>query len=443
MLALPPPDSPPGGDTTRQPHGRQAFALPAANIQKPNKRVFFFGNRLFNTNWTIAPATAKNFDGVGPTFNRVSCSGCHLFDGRGRPPAANQTDNFSILLKVGVADGEGNIAPHPDFGGQLQDNAIDGVAREGRWRVAYEELPGRFADGDAYSLRRPTVIIDSAAPPRPNLRTSARVAPAIAGVGLLEAVDEADIIARADPRDANGDGISGRAAQVARKGALANGADGNKALGRFGWKAAVASLTEQNALAAWQDIGLTNPLFPDENCLPAQADCAAAATGDSLDLREDFLRKLTDYTRLLAVPARRAPQSAAAIRGGEVFAASGCASCHTPTMRAGDGADILPELRGQVFHPYTDLLLHDMGEGLADEFGEGDASGREWRTAPLWGLGLVPAVNGHSFYLHDGRARNIEEAILWHGGEAASARESYKALTRQQRADLQTFINSL
>lgn len=261
---------------------------------------------------------------------------------------------------------------------------------------------------------------------------SPRVAPALVGMGLLEAVPEAAILARADAEDADGDGISGRAART-----------GDGALGRFGWKAAAPSLLVQNARAALHDIGLTTPLLPENNCPAAQTLCAAAPGGGEPEVSGEFLEKLTKYARLLAVPARRGAKTAAALRGAEVFARIGCGGCHSPTMRTGKGGDILPELRGQVFHPYTDLLLHDMGAGLADNRPEGAANGKEWRTAPLWSLGLTPMVNGHNLYLHDGRARGLEEAILWHAGEAKKAQESYRHLQKPDRKNLLAFLRSL
>ncbi|HEX9648783.1 MAG TPA: di-heme oxidoredictase family protein, partial [Alphaproteobacteria bacterium] len=264
---------------------------------------------------------------------------------------------------------------------------------------------------------------------------SPRVAPATIGLGLLEAVPEATILALADPADADGDGVSGRPNRVAGE------VGGGIALGRFGWKANQPSLRRQNAAAALGDIGLTSTLFPDENCAAPQDACRAAKSGGAPELSDAFLDKLTLYTRLLAVPRQRGADAEPVRHGEQLFRAAGCAACHMPTLVT--GAHPLAELAGQVIHPFTDLLLHDMGEGLADGRPDFAATGREWRTAPLWGLGLVETVNGHTYFLHDGRARNLAEAILWHGGEAEAARERFRALPRGDREALLAFLRSL
>jgi CxxC motif-containing protein (DUF1111 family) len=257
----------------------------------------------------------------------------------------------------------------------------------------------------------------------------------VIGLGLLEAVPRATLEALADPDDRDGDGISGRVNHIAND-------DGTTRAGRFGWKANVASLREQNAGAALGDLGLTTPELPVENCPPVQTSCAAAPTGGSPEISAEFLDKLTLYTRLLAVPAQRDSGDWRVRHGQRLFREAGCAACHLPTLRTGPDAP-LPELVDQTFHPFTDLLLHDMGDELADGRPDHDADGREWRTPPLWGIGLVEIVNGHSFLLHDGRARDLAEAILWHGGEGAAAREAFRTMSAEDRAALLRFLASL
>ena len=243
-------------------------------------------------------------------------------------------------------------------------------------------------------------------------------------------------MAQADPDDANGDGISGRANRVW------NPVTQKEELGRFGWKANVASLLQQSAGAANGDIGLTSRWFPEQNCTAAQVACKAATHGDEPELSDAFLTKLVFYLQTLAVPARRDSDSPAVARGEQLFADAGCGACHSPRLRTAEQAQ--PALlANQTFAPYTDLLLHDLGEGLADGRPDFQADGREWRTAPLWSLGLVPHVNGHSLYLHDGRARSLEEAILWHGGEAAAAQQAFRAAPRDHREALIAFLESI
>jgi CxxC motif-containing protein (DUF1111 family) len=426
-----------GGGTTRAIATDKAFSFPAANLRREHQRPFFFGNRLFNTNWTTAPASVRSFDGLGPTYNRVSCSGCHTRDGRGQPPASGEGPMDSMLVRLSVPDGAGGALAHPAYGDQLNERAIPGVPPEGRVRISYEAVEGRYGDGTPYSLRRPRyALVDLAfGPLGEGAMISPRVAPAVVGLGLLEAVPVETLEALSDPDDRDGDGISGRLNRILTD-------DGTTRAGRFGWKANVATLREQNAGAALGDIGLTTPERPEENCPPLQEACAAALTGGAPEVSAEFLDKLTLYTRLLAVPAQRDGEDPRIRHGQSLFREAGCAACHVPTLRTGPDAP-LPELAAQTFHPFTDLLLHDMGEELADGRPDRAADGREWRTPPLWGIGLLERVNGHSFLLHDGRARGLAEAILWHGGEGEDAREAFRTMDAQDRAALLAFLGSL
>lgn len=430
----------PGGALTRIADNRNAFALPAPGLSAKELRDFNFGNRLFNTNWVAAPASVAAFDGLGPTFNRVSCSGCHVRDGRGRPPIDGEKELLSMLLRLSVPgrDTHGGPKPHPAYGDQLNDRALPGVPAEARVEIRYREIAGRFNDGTPYSLRAPEYRLHDPAFGEfgDDLMISPRTAPHMLGMGLLEAVAEADLIARADPDDTNGDGISGRPNRVF------NPVTQREELGRFGWKANVASLLQQSAGAANGDIGLTSRWFAEQNCPPVQSACAQAASGGEPELGDAYLAKLVFYLRTLAVPAQRSGDDAQLKLGESVFERARCSACHAPQLRTADNAE--PALlAAQTFAPYTDLLLHDMGEGLADHRPDFAANGREWRTAPLWGLGLVPEVNGHSHYLHDGRARGLAEAILWHGGEAEGAQRAFRAASREERAALIAFLQTL
>jgi CxxC motif-containing protein (DUF1111 family) len=263
------------------------------------------------------------------------------------------------------------------------------------------------------------------------------------GLGLLEAVADEDLLAHADPDDANGDGISGRPNRVWSAG------QGRVMLGRFGWKAGEPTMNDQSSHAMAGDVGIGNPIAPAAwgDCTAAQAACRAAPTGnssryDDLEAPREVMDQILFYARNLAVPARRAADDPTVLRGKQLFYETGCIGCHVPKLATRRDWEV-PALGGQLIWPYTDLLLHDMGEGLADHRPEGSADGREWRTPPLWGTGLTETVNGHTYFLHDGRARNLTEAILWHGGEAQAARDAFTAMSKADRDAMLAFLNSL
>jgi CxxC motif-containing protein (DUF1111 family) len=412
------------GAATVESASADAFGFPISGLAPERRDAFFVGNALFRGVWVAAPASTEGRDGLGPLFNADSCSACHLRDGRGRPPVADDEPFLGLILRVG---------PHAVYGDQIQPSALPGRRGEARPRVRYEEIEGTYADGAPFRLRRPAYRLEAPAygDLPPDLPLSPRVAPALVGLGLLEAIPEASLLARADPDDRDRDGVSGRPNR---------GAGG--ALGRFGWKASRASVAEQNAAALQGDLGLTSPLFPGENATPAQGLAPSPRTGGAHEVDDVQLRVLEAYVKTLAVPARRAPDAPAVRRGRALFQAAGCGACHVPTHVTGVDPRF-PELAGLTIHPYTDLLLHDLGPGLADGRPDGQATGSEWRTPPLWGLGLLRAVSGHTFLLHDGRARDAAEAILWHGGEAAAAREFFRRLPAVDRAALLAFLDDL
>ena len=428
-----------GGATTVFDSTANAFSLSARNMSFDRRQRFVVGNSFFNKNWVAAPSSTASRDGLGPTFNARSCSTCHRKDGRGRPPGPGE-EFTSMLLRLslpGVGAHGGPLAAGP-YGDQLQPQSIAEVPAEGAPRVSYVERPGQFADGAAYSLRVPTYTIESPGlgPLPAGLLISPRVAPAMIGMGLLAAIPEADLLARADPDDSDGDGISGRPNHVW------DAAAGKPALGRFGWKANQPSVRQQTAGAFLGDMGISSSLFTEQNCPEGQAACATAQTGGAPEIDDDLLADVVFYSSTLAVPARRDLDDPAARRGEQQFLAAGCDACHTPRQRTA-ADDPLIEAAGQTIFPYTDLLLHDMGPDLADGRPDYEASGSEWRTPPLWGVGLVETVNGHSDFLHDGRARSLMEAVLWHGGEAEAARDAVLALSADERADLDAFLRSL
>ena len=406
------------------------------------------GNSFFRSPWVSSPSSTTARDGLGPLFNANACQGCHIKDGRGHPPDAQSLNAVSMLIRLSIAD-DGSaehaalrqrlgVIPEPTYGNQLQDAANPGVAAEAKIRVSYRPVPIRFADGSVVELRQPELHISQLAygELHPDSQLSARIAPPMIGLGLLEAIAEVDILANADPDDRNADGIRGRANQVW------NQAQGQTTLGRFGWKAGQPSLAQQNAAAFAHDMGLTSAMEGLDNCSARQIDCLQAANGGTEEVSANIFASVQFYSRNLAVPARRDIDQPQARRGQALFTDAGCTACHVPSFTTASKA-AEPELAGQKIYPYSDLLLHDMGQGLADNRPEFSASGRDWRTPPLWGLGLTEQVSGHTQLLHDGRARNVLEAILWHGGEAEAAKQHVLNFDAEQRSALLAFLNTL
>ncbi len=452
-------DKPGGGATSRgSTDTANAFSLSSGNIGFRHELNFKIGNAIFRKTWVSAPSSTDASDGLGPLFNSRGCQNCHLKDGRGHPPLSadvpDQSGSMLIRLSVPPSTAEEKAAlaahklasiPDPVYGGQLQDFAIQGFEAEGKANVTYEEKPVTLADGETLSLRAPSYeIVDLGyGPMRPDVMLSPRVAPPMIGLGLLEAVPEEQILARADPDDADGDGISGKPNHVWSQ------EQGKVMLGRFGWKANVPTIVDQSASAFSGDIGISTTLHPSGagECTEKQEKCMNAPSGNSpkyqnVEIGDELFKLVTFYSQNLAVPARRNPDDPEVLKGKALFYEIGCASCHQPKFMTGEAPN-QPHLSNQLIYPYTDMLLHDMGEGLADNRPDGDAGGTEWRTAPLWGVGLTETVSGHTLFLHDGRARNLTEAILWHGGEAKPARDAFAALPKVDRDRLLAFVNSL
>lgn len=445
---------PGGAATVRARPNSDAFSQSSGNMAFDNEMDFKLGNALFRKTWVAAPSSTKASDGLGPIYNARGCQDCHLKDGRGHPPAGPEDAAVSMFLRVSVPGGpspEGieewlATQAHPAYGGQLQDFAIQGLAPEGRMTIDYTEEAVTLADGSAVSLRRPAYGIADPAhgAPGDDILLSPRVAPQMIGLGLLEAIPAADIAALADPADADGDGISGRLSIVP------SAEFGVPMIGRFGFKGGTPSVREQSAAAFSGDMGLSTPLHPDPfgECTALQSDCRAAPVGqepglrDGLEVDGQSLDLVTFYSRNLGVPERRKVGDPQVLHGKEVFYTLGCTGCHAPKFVT-QRLDGQPEQSFQLIWPYTDLLLHDMGEGLADNRPEGRATGSEWKTPPLWGIGLTEQVSGHATFLHDGRARSLLEAILWHGGEAQAQRDAVVALPTPDREALVAFLESL
>lgn len=395
-----------------------AFEQPAAGLTPAERRRHGEADLLFDR--THIPRGGDRGDGLGPLFIADSCIACHVRNGRGR------ASSDESLVRVALRQAGGH-APLPGLGHQLQDKAVLGAAPEAAVRIGWRPvtLPG------AAGLRRPEIALQAPDQPLDAARVarSLRMAPPLVGMGLLEAVPESALVALADPDDADHDGISGRIHW------LADGAAGRRP-GRFGWKAITASVREQTAAAYLNDMGVTTPASPG-------SDRAADGRPADIDNREFDL--VTYYSQTLGAPRTGRPAGSAVVRRGQrLFRELECARCHVPQLQtASAGAVAAAALRGQTIWPYTDLLLHDMGPGLDDGVAELAASSREWRTAPLWGIGLTQKINPQATFLHDGRARNLAEAILWHGGEASRSRDRYLALAPGERAALLRWLRQL
>ncbi|HEX6272962.1 MAG TPA: di-heme oxidoredictase family protein [Polyangiaceae bacterium] len=430
----------PGGDTTNVLlFGSKAFTRAAENVTREHERSFFSGNSFFNSAWVQAPASTTARDGLGPLFNARSCSSCHFEDGRGRPPLTDDEAFSSMLLRIGTGALADDGAPEVDpmYGGQLQPLAIAGVSGEGTPRQSSSVTSGTYPDGEPYELLAPTYWVDAQAygTPADGLALSPRVAPQMIGLGLLEAIPEERLLELSDPDDRDGDGISGRPNLVV------DAASGEFVVGRFGWKSEQPTVRQQSAGAFNGDIGITTSVFPEHDCTDAETDCVAATSGGEPEATDAVLDAVATYSRLLAPPARARYAEPSVLEGKELFSELGCAACHTPSHVTGPSD--LEELAGQKIWPYTDLLLHDMGQALSDDRPSYGAQGSEWRTPPLWGIGRIPQVNGHDRLLHDGRARGVAEAILHHGGEGASARDAFMALSSDERRKVVEFVESL
>lgn len=423
-----------GGETTIFSSGPDAFTFPLANLGAAGLADHFLADGAFGQQFVTAPAS--QFGGIGPLFNQNSCEGCHIRNGRGNIPQFDNDPNSGLLLRISVPGigSNGGVLPVPGFGGQLQNKAIFGTRAEGKLSKSEIAQLVTYLDGLNTTLTKPTYnITDPYQPLPPYVLISPRIAPPVHGLGLLEAISEMDIFALADEDDANNDGISGKPNMVWD--ILAN----TTKLGRFGWKAEQPTAGQQAADAAHNDMGLTNFYFPTEHC-NGQPNCIDGLQ-TSLDIDDETTNLLAFYFQTLAVPAQRNYDKPAVIRGKKLFTSLNCGSCHTPKHIT--GSHKISELSFQTIYPYTDLLLHDMGEGLDDNRPSFQANGREWRTPPLWGIGLTQVVNSKATFLHDGRAKTLEEAILWHGGEAEQSVNDFKSLTETERTDLIEFLKSL
>jgi CxxC motif-containing protein (DUF1111 family) len=436
----------PGGETTKKSVSGRTFIHPAQNVPLMKQLDFWDGFSFFRDPWIASPSITKDRDGLGPLFNARSCKTCHVDGGRGKPAIHGEKAPPALLIRFLNIN---KYMADSRYGGQLQPFSVrlshskltEPLLPEGQVKVYYDEIKGFYDDGDEYTLRKPRYelsdlnygVLDS------DTRISARYAPAVYGMGLLDAISEQDLLSLQDINDVNGDGISGKYNRVQ------NTTTGKLEIGRFGFKGHHPTLKQQIADAFLNDIGITNPVFSKETCLSHQVACKQAGSVDP-DHVLDIPKKLHDLTvymgQTIAVPKPRDLDSQKSRYGRNLFYKIGCQNCHTPRFTTIKDYPI-SELADQTIWPYTDLALHDMGAGLADEGIENLAQGNEWRTPPLWGIGMQQRVQGFSAFLHDGRARTIEEAILWHGGEAANQQKIFTQLSKQDRKALLYFINQI
>lgn len=479
-----------GGDTTDlgASHSSHAFSAPASNLSAAHLESHLLGDAAFEFDFVAAPnAEHPERDGLGPAFNNTACVKCHQADGRGTPPMDQDGwqrlgSNESLFLRISVEDNETALCGESaqasaannwcapvavaGFGLQLFHRGVVDLRTDSPYRgqvdvlYQYQSHEVTYADDDSVILRKPVFKLvspwdaaaeDSDSPNpvsallQPAVKLSPRIGPPVFGQGLLEAIREADVLALADADDVDGDGISGRANYVFDPLKSHQGDTRPVSLGRFGWKANNPHALAQSLGAFNHDMGITNYLFPEESIAGTTLfDDYAVATGllsDNREVSDVIANAVTLYVQTLHVPARRNIEDPAVRRGAGLFHEVGCSDCHTPSFMTGEHE--IAELSGQKIFPFTDMLLHDMGDGLADDRQDFLASGREWQTRPLWGIGLTKTVNPLAGFLHDGRARNLEEAILWHGGEAQASREGFRLLAKADRRALIAFLNSL
>jgi len=492
-----------GGETTtfdasESGHG---FSTPAPNLSDANLALHLEGDVSFETAFTTAPNTEHpDLDGLGPVFNNADCNSCHQRDGRNSTPMVQAGKDriklgseAGLFLRISKTPAEpctlgtkanDYCAPIgvPNFGGQLfhrgvlkarpdwEDNLFGGQADV---YLSYETKQVTYPDGSSITLKKPLFAVENPYDAPGETLNSANVTSEllqddvlmgwrnglpIFGLGLLEAIPEADILALVDIDDADGDKISGRANLVFDAVKAQAGDPNPVSLGRFGWKANTPSVRVQSLGALRGDIGITNPLFPDESIVgTALHDSYLTRTGFT-DTGEDesgapeasaeFSDSVVFYAETLAVPARRNIESLDVREGARLFEQLNCTGCHKAsfvTKSTGNigGLPMAEALKGQTIYPFTDMLLHDMGDELADGRPDFLANGNEWRTRSLWGIGLTQTVNPQAGFLHDGRAATLEEAILWHGGESEQSRDDFMALNQSEREQVVDFLMSL
>lgn len=466
-----------GGDTGISIISSESYSMPSSNLTASRKGDFFVGNAFFKQPWVVAPASTDSRDGLGALFNVAACQSCHVKDGRGHAPMTANDDADSLLIRLAMpatTDEQRQQLQnsliekvvHPNYGGQLQDRGIQGVPAEARIKIQWTDKPVTFADGHVETLRAPTFHLTNPGYGAfdETMMVSPRIALPMIGLGLLDQIPDADIKKQAVINQKAANKKSDNSGNLIRGkfNVAMDPQTGKVGLGRFGWKAGQTKLLTQNQSAFNEDMGLTSSIRPHESCMPTQTACLKATTGAdeqgngklAVEVSDDVAKFVEFYTRNLAVPHRRNADDKQVLAGKKRFYDMGCQSCHTPRYQLPKTKDNHLEQHGQIIYPYTDLLLHDMGDDLADRTIAGKlppkdaqveflANSYEWRTPALWGIGLAQTVDPQATFLHDGRARTLMEAVLWHGGEAARQRDQVLKLDKQGRAELNAFLKSL
>lgn len=417
-----------------------AFGKEIPGLSFEDKLAFTSGNALFTSVWTPVDIVNNNnstTDGLGPTFNAVNCAGCHVKDGRGKPHVNGENSNgFLMRLSTSNNPNTGPVA-HANYGKQIQDRAINNVSYEGKINVTYTNLNRNYPDGTPYVLRKPNyTIIDKQFGELSDIKMSPRVGQQVIGLGLIDAITRESIEANIDIGDSNNDGIIGKANYIIDE------LSGELKIGKFGWKANQPTLRQQVADAFNGDMGLSTSIFSEQNCPDSQTLCNESQIGGEPEVTNSQLNDVIFYQSALAVPKRRNFMDQNVLEGKVLFREADCIKCHATNFTTGDSSEN-NYVEGVLIHPFSDFLLHDMGQDLADYRSDYLANGSEWRTQPLWGIGLISTVNNHTNFLHDGRARNIEEAILWHGGEADKSKIKFMNLNAIDRNKLIEYVNSL
>ncbi|HUJ09341.1 MAG TPA: di-heme oxidoredictase family protein [Verrucomicrobiae bacterium] len=405
----------------------KAFEQMAPNAAPASGQLFMLGRRLHHTDFLSGahsepdnPIFTNHVGQAGPMYIQTSCMGCHINNGRGLPPAVGQPLSTALIEVGSDADG----APDPVYGSVLLMQNVNGPSEGTATIASYTITTNTYGDGTVYTLQKPNYAFS----PHTPAFFSVRFARPLVGLGLLEAIRESDILALADPSDADHDGVAG---------CIQTATDpwtGQPRLGRFGYKAAGFSVEHFVCAALNLELGVTTPIFPHLFNGPDPF--------GPPEVTADEANQWTRYLSALGVNARRDLRNSATLHGEQLFITADCAKCHTPTFTTSPYHP-MAELRNQIIHPYSDLLLHDLGPGLADNLNQGNASGAQWRTSPLWSIGLTAGVAGGEAYLHDGRARTLEEAILWHGGEAEASKEAFRTMSASDRTALIAFLKSL
>jgi len=416
---------------------QNSLLIPIDNLNDEELDKFYLGKSFFRIPWVEAPSATTARDGLGALFNANSCTSCHKKNGEGDVYNKNGFTSRSLVVRLSIDSNKSEyrdvlekdgFIPEPNYGSQLSINSVHGVKPEGKAEVKYQKIDIKLSENETVILNKPIVSLKNLNYGELNKSTniSLRKAPALIGLGLIELISDREILKNVDEFDKNSDGISGKANYIYSK-------ESNKTeLGRYTYKASSSSIKLQSALALHNDMGLTTDILPFENCTKSQKACLNAPKGVDIDVPNHRLEAIEFY--LTNLKTYRAKETKEFRENRELFNKIGCVKCHVDSFETKKGFKIAP---------YSDFLLHDMGEGLSDGRSEFLAEKNEWRTTPLWGISIRKKLKKNLTYLHDGRAKSLKEAILWHGGEAEASKEAFKNLPKVKREKIIKFLGEL